>query len=193
MKYHRLNLMNQKDPDFCVLHHYPDGMGIKTYKMTRGIEVPPQEYPEDPKIFMTDEEPGMVVPDLVGNVVNLLIISKRLKDALAGVNQGQVQYLPVSIYNHKKRVASSDHCIVNPLGTFDVLDTSASKIDYKDGEVVSVKTFVVDPKKVASAPDLFRIKESPIEIAISDKVLAAWRAIVPKPTNVSFATMEGTS
>jgi hypothetical protein len=161
-------------------------MGLKTWKLNKGAEFLEGEYPQDAKIFMSDEEPGIEIPDLVPNTGLMLIVSKRLKEGIEAVNRGPIQYLPLSIYNHKKRLASSDYFIVNPLGTVDVLDTSASEIEYLDGEIVGITKYVLDAKKIVHAPDIFRIKENPETYVVSERVLGEWRKIAPKPTNITF-------
>ncbi|CAM3093189.1 imm11 family protein [Corallococcus soli] len=190
MKYYLLKTLAQTRPEFCVLLKFPEDMGLKSWKLGDGVELHAGEYPQDAKIFMSDEEPGIEFPDLVPNTVRLLIVSKRLKNGMEEVNRGPVQYLPLSIYNHKKRLASTDYFVVNPLGTVDVLDTSASKIEYLDGKVVEITKYVLDPKKIAQAPDLFRIKEAPESYVVSERVLDAWRKITPKPTNITFFILD---
>ncbi|MCY1045292.1 hypothetical protein OV208_28510 [Corallococcus sp. bb12-1] len=190
MKYYLLKTLEQTRPEFCVLLNFPEDMGLKSWKLGDGVELQGDEYPQGAKIFMSDEEPGIEIPDLIPNTVQLLIVSKRLRDGMEEINRGPVQYLPLSIYNHKKRLASSDYFIVNPLGTVDVLDTSASEIEYLDGKVVQITHYVLDPKKIAQAPDLFRLKEEPESYVVSERVLDAWRKIVPKPTNITFFILD---
>ncbi|WP_120539468.1 imm11 family protein [Corallococcus terminator] len=190
MKYYLFKTLAQTRPEFCVLLDFPEAMGVKSWKLGDGVELQEGEYPQDAKIFMSDEEPGIEIPDLVPNTVRLLIVSKPLKDGMEAVNRGPVQYLPLSIYNHKKRLASSDYFIVNPLGTVDVLDTSASEIEYLDGQVVRVLKHVLDRKKIAHAPDLFRLKEAPDSYVVSERVLDEWRKIAPKPTNITFFVLD---
>lgn len=190
MKYYLLKTLAQTNPEFCILDSYPEGMGLKTWKLNKGVELQEGEYPQDAKIFMSDEVPGIELPDLVPNTGHMLIISRRLKDGMSAVNRGPVQHLPLAIYNHKKRLASSDYFIVNPLGTLDVLDTSASEIKYHDGQVVKVKKYVLDPRKIVQAPDVFRIKENPEAYVVSERVLDEWRKVAPKPTNVTFFILD---
>lgn len=190
MKYYLLKTLAQTKPEFCVLRSYPEGMGLKTWKLGDGVELQEGEYPQDAKIFMSDQEPGMEIPDLVPNTGQMLIVSKRLKDGIAAVNQGPVQYLPLAIYNHKKRLASGDYFIVNPVGPLDVLDTSASEIEYHDGEVVQITKYVLDPDKLAQAPDIFRIKENPEAYVVSERVFDEWRKLSPKPTNITFFILD---
>ena len=190
MKYYLLKTLAQTKPEFCVLRSYPEGMGLKTWKLNRGVELEGNEYPQDAKIFMSDEEPGVELPDLVPNTGNILIVSKRLKDGMTAANRGPVQYLPLAIYNHKKRLASSDYFIVNPIGPMDVLDTTASTIQYHEGQVVQVTKYVLDAKKMAQAPDIFRIKENPEACVVSERVVDEWRKLAPKPTNVTWFILE---
>ncbi|WP_073560951.1 imm11 family protein [Archangium sp. Cb G35] len=190
MKYYLLKTLAQSKPEFCVLRSYPEGMGLKTWKLNDGVELLEGEYPQDAKIFMSDEEPGIELPDLVPNTGQMLIVSKRLKDGMSAVNRGPVQYLPLAIYNHKKRPASSDYFIVNPVGALDVLDTAASEIQYHDGQVVKVTKYVLDPGKIARAPDVFRIKENPEAYVVSERILDEWRKLAPKPTNVTFFILD---
>lgn len=191
MNYFKLDLMRRQKPEFCFLHNYPEGMvaQMSTYKLTEGEEIEPEDMPDD-RILMSREEPGIQVPDLVGNTCSVLIVSRRLKESLESLNKGRTQYLPVKIVNHKKRVASAEHFIVNPLGVVDVLDTQASEIEWLDGEVVEVEKMVIDPRKAKKAPDLFRVKEEPAEYVVSERVVDAWRAMQPKPTNVAIEDIE---
>jgi len=76
----------------------------------------------------------------------------------------EFEILPFTLYDHKKRVLTKDYWIVNPIGTFGCLNKEASEIKYVDkddakSEVVSIRKFVFDPKKLKNAPDLFRVPE----------------------------------
>jgi hypothetical protein len=189
MKFVHLDTMRQQKPEYCVLRKYPEKMGLKTYKLMDGDEVEPGDMPDD-RILMSREESGIQVPDLVGNTCSMLILSRRLKESLEELEVPNLQFLPVKIINHKKRVASADHFIVNPLGSVDILDTKASDIEWLDGEVVAIETMVLDPRKAKKAPDLLRVKEDPAEYLVSERVIEQWRAIKPKPTNVSFTELD---
>ena len=190
MKYYILRTLEQTKPEFCILHDYPEGMGLKTWKLGDGVELLDGEYPQDAKIFMSDEETGVELPDLVPNTGNMLIVSKRLKDGMSAVNRGPIQYLPLTIYNHKKRPASKDHFIVNPIGALDVLDTDASEIHYHRGEVLKVTKYVLDPEKLKHVPDIFRVKENPEAYVVSERIFTEWRKIAPKPTNITFLILD---
>jgi hypothetical protein len=190
MNYYRLDVMRQQESDYCMLQDFPEGMGLKTYKLCKGIALDPGDYPEDARIAMSDEDDGTKVPDIVGNTCRILIVSAVLKDSIVKVNKGKMEVFPVKILNHKKRVASASHFIINPIGALDVLDLKASDIEWLKKEVVEVRKYVLDPKKVKGAPALMRIEQTPDAYFISEAMLDDWRTIKPKPTNIGIQKLE---
>ena len=143
-------------------------------------------YPPDARVPMSRKFGGMELADFVSNTHGLLIVHKRVKEAIEGINRGPTEFLPLSILNHKGRVASADYYVVNPLGTRDVLDLSASDIQWSDGDVVALKTIVLDPEKMRDAPDLFRLKEDSSWYLISKRIATRLRELDPPNTNRNY-------
>jgi hypothetical protein len=63
-------------------------------------------------------------------------------------------------------VHSTDYFVINPIGTFDCIHRTASKIESfvkpgsrDDGKIVGIDRLVLDTKKLVDAPPLFRIKD----------------------------------
>ena len=102
-----------------------------------------------------------------------------------------VEALPIAILNHKKRVASQDHFILNPLGTHDCLDLGESELEERDGDIVDVTKYVFAQSKLEHIPHMFRVKERPRTIVLADDVLKAWLTLSPEPTNfiIEMATI----
>ncbi|MCY1082650.1 imm11 family protein [Archangium lansingense] len=182
MRYYLIDLMPEDNPDFCFLDSYPEGLGLKTYKLGKGQPLK-DDYPADARIYMSDKEKGIQVPDLVGNSRSMLITSQRVKEVIERVNQGPTEYLRVAIYNHKKRVASPDHFILNPLGVVDCLNLRASEIEYFQGKVVHVDRLVLDPGKLEKAPELFRVRENSRAYVISDRIVDEVEKLRPGVSN----------
>lgn len=187
MNYFQINLMPRKNSEYCFLRSYPEGLDIHTYKLGKGERLG-AEYPADARIYMDPRERGIELPSLIGNTCCMLIVDRPMKEVLERLNKAPVQYLPVRIYNHKKRLASADHFIVNPIGTYDCLDTEQSGIEYEDGEVVNVdeEALVLDREKMKEAPALFRVREDPGIYVVNEDVVDAWIALDPRPTNVNI-------
>lgn len=137
-----------------------------------------EHYPEDARITLQPESPGLQLADLLGNALKYLIVSSRVKELIATHEVGEIEMLPFTLYNHKGRVHSTDFCVVNPIGTFDCLDRTASDIRYvEDGDsssdIVKVHTYVFDGAALADAPDLFRIPEDLQEYFVSERLARA--------------------
>ncbi|NVJ09699.1 hypothetical protein HUW63_31305 [Myxococcus sp. AM001] len=182
MHYYLILPMSRENLNYCFVDNYPEGLGLIDYKIGHG-EPLGADYPMDARVYMTERYKGMQVPDLVENTCGMRIVSRRVKEVFERVNQSPVEYLPVAIYNHKKRVASTDHFIVNPLGTVDCLNLEASEIEYHNGKVVSVDNPVLDPAKVETAPHLFRMREHSYSYLFSEVMFQALRTLDPRPTN----------
>ena len=72
-----------------------------------------------------------------------------------------VEYLPVSIVDHRGRIASPDYCIVNPINPVDCLDADKSGADWSElneGTIDSIAKLVITEEKVPPARQLFRMK-----------------------------------
>lgn len=188
-KYFQWNLIPRDNPDYCVVHERPDGMGAEDYRLGQG-EPTTGVYPEDARIYMSDEESGIELPSFIGNTSSMLLTDHALKDAIAAVCGAKgFEYLPVSIYNHKKRCASDDYFIVNPLGSFDCLDQAKSVVKYLDGQVVNVKKIVIDAKKSEKLPPLFRLQQRPQVYIATDALVRKLVNTSPRPTNVFFTEL----
>jgi hypothetical protein len=183
MRFFSLNLIPSEDPGLAFLDGVPEGTRAVRYKMSKGYAMG-ADYPADARIYMSEEYPGFKLASFIGNTESLLILSTQVKEAIEQFGVPQVEYLPVAIYNHKRRLASSDYFIVNPLGTLDCLHLEKSVIKYSGTDVIAVKKMVLDVRKVATPPGLFRVKEHPYTYVFSEPLIA--KLIPLKPTNLYF-------
>jgi hypothetical protein len=187
--YGLLNLNNVIEPSFCFVDTLPTGTGLDNVDAANPSRGEPAAavYPADARVFMSPRFGGMELPDFVCNTRGLMIVHRRVKEVVERVQRGATEYLPVAIYNHKRRLASAEYFVVNPIGTYDVLDLEASDIEWDDGEVVHVNQMVLDAKKVKQAPDLFRPNEDPSAYIISRKIATEIIKFSPPYTNLNYA------
>ncbi|MBI2379772.1 MAG: hypothetical protein HYV16_03330 [Gammaproteobacteria bacterium] len=78
-----------------------------------------------------------------------------------------IEFLKISIVNHKGRLAADDYWIVNPLRIVDCIDTAQSQVTWNpiDHELISdCKDLVLKPEALADAPLVFRPKHKPSAI-----------------------------
>ena len=183
MHYFRLETLGDTNNDkFCFIGSSPEEMGLEDYYPAKGKKLG-SKYPPVASIYLQDKYPGFRLSSLIGTIKSYLIVHRDMKDVIEAHCPGvEIEYLPFTLYNHKKRVHSQDYFIVNPIGGLDVLDLKASVIKYLDapgdpyhGAVVDVKKFVLDGEKVQHAPALFRVKEYPSEYFINETLANAFK------------------
>jgi len=170
LKYYRINTKPRVDMSNCFLRNTPEETRAYTYKMSWGEPVTGR-YPENAIVYMDERNPGTKLPDLIGTVRSYLIVSKKFKDVIEGLcKKIEIEYLPLSIYDHKKKLASDNYFIINPIGTIDVMNRDKADILYQGDDVVSIKKFIFDPEKLKDEPHLFRVKEDPAYYFISQEL-----------------------
>jgi hypothetical protein len=108
------------------------------------------KYPKD--IELTDNLHGGNYP----------VISQRLKTKIAAsASANQCEFLPVSVLNHKGRVASKDYFILNPVGSVDCIDTEESEVEWNDldeTDISEMERLVLRENDVPAEVNLFRAK-----------------------------------
>jgi len=174
--YFRVDTCATADRDCCFFEAAPSGTEMTCFKLAKGIAIG-DEYPSDAELRMTPDEPGMVVPGVVSNTRALLIVDAPLRDAIEGLQSAETEYLPLTIRDHKGRVASDHHWIVNPIDTVDCADLDASDIEWFEGDVVEVEELVLDATKLEKAPALLRPREQPRTYLVRTDLADALRAL----------------
>jgi hypothetical protein len=152
------------DEKLCFLDEFVDGINMDAWRVREGAPLE-QAFPKDAKLYMSPEYRGVRLADLVGNTSGMLLVSTPFKEAIEKhCKELKIEYLPVTIHDHRKRPHGKGYFIVNPLGALDVLDLKKSDIEWDDerpAEAIKVREPVLDRKKIARAPQLFRIDKDP--------------------------------
>ena len=173
MKYFILNILgDHRDRALAFIDHPPTGIGLYSYCMAKG-EAAAAHYPTDAKIYLAPRSPGVKLASFIGNTQSYLIVCTEMKNVISEICNCPLEVLPFTLYNHKKRIHSKDYWIVNPLGSRDCLNKTASDIEYLDEtkkDVVAVEKFVLDAKRTTNLPDLFRVPEDPKRYFISERL-----------------------
>ena len=148
------------DPDLCILGNFIKGIEMDSWRIGEGAPVS-DILPKDARIYMDKENLGIQLSSLIGNTQQMLVVHKDVKDIIhKHCGDEKVEYLPVTLYDHRKRAHGRDYFVINPLGTFDCLDLEASTLfRMKDDpeRILEVRNPVLDRKKMKNAPPLFRI------------------------------------
>lgn len=187
MRFFLVDTMAAASRDFCFLREVPDGTDDLSYRMATGHRMG-ADWPTDARVRMSPDKPGIVLPSVIGNTNAFLIVHADLKQVIAAARVGEIEWLPLSIVDHKQRIASSAYWIVNPIGTVDCIDRAASTIEWLDDEIVDVEEYVFDAARVADAPALFRIGGTPRTYVMSEEL--ASRCLAIDPTNLVLTPVE---
>jgi hypothetical protein len=162
--FYRLETLGDSNDDkLVVVEDYVAGLEMFDWKTKFGHRTS-SEWPPNATITLRKSS-GKKLTDLLSTIKNTLIVSPRVRAIIEENTKGtEIEYLPVMIYDYRKRLLSGDYVIVNPIGTFDCLDLEASDIlwDEKDStRALAVNNAVLSEKKLKNAPALFRVREEP--------------------------------
>jgi hypothetical protein len=131
------------------------------YKLLTG-ESCLKEFPKKAKFQMDPEHrSGVQLRDSLRNMDQLLVVSNALRDLLASLKISALEFIPVPIFDHKKKPVPSEYSIVNPMEPVDCLvidkcDVRWGRVD--KNKISRLKKFVIDESKIASNRLLFRAK-----------------------------------
>ena len=150
-------------PDSVLIEDYVRGLEMEDWRTKRGDRIG-EDWPEDATIVLR-ETSGKGLSDHLSTIQNTIFASPALAQVFRDLSpEGTVEFLPFRLLDHRERLITDEYVIINPIGTVDCLDMEASRLlRSKDdpSEVLAVNEAVLSKAKVASAPALFRIRESP--------------------------------
>ena len=191
MRYFRLDTLGDtSDPKLAIIRSRPEGIGIAGYQPARGERIG-DRYPEDARVYLPPTPKGNALGSLLGNTKNYLMVKAEMKEVIADQCREQdIEYLPFTLYDRKRRPTCRDCWIINPIGTFDCVNRTVSDISYVPGtqEVATVFKYVFDPKKVEKAPHLFRVPEDATHLFVSQTLARAFKD--RELTNLSLIEIE---
>jgi hypothetical protein len=149
-------------------------------RLTRGVTYA-ANFPKDALVRMSsDAKKRTVLLDDIANTDRIKICSPRLVEFLKERKIKNVEYLPIKILNHKKKITATDYCIVHPIQLQDALDIKASKPTWsaiEKTEIFFVNNLIINQSKVDSMIKIFRLKNfhDPvlIEKKLAEEILAA--------------------
>ncbi|HLP43519.1 MAG TPA: DUF1629 domain-containing protein [Fibrobacteria bacterium] len=183
MRFFEIKTGTFTDETFCILNEVPDGAHKAFSRLMNGDPVSGET--ETPiQMHMTNHR-GLKMTSLIDNTMSILLVSEEMKDAIAELVTSDIEIFPTVIFNHRKRVASNRHFIINPLGIRDCLDYKNSTIQYSKrvpGAIVAIDNFVLDPRKLDGVPHLFRMKEKRNAYILSESLVGKLQKL--RPTNV---------
>lgn len=130
-----------------------------TNKFETGVSVA-SDFPKNLHYRMSDLFPDDLLLSDNFKVSGKIIVSGSLKEYLIKALPGHsIEFLPVSILNHKGRIASVDYFIMHLLGLVDCIDIKKSKVTWNPLNkkiIMECESLVIDEAKVPSNVKVFR-------------------------------------
>jgi hypothetical protein len=159
MNFFNLYLLGRPSQEIVVLEEEPKPLGLAGHRAAVGKSVV-DVWPSDAAMQPHEENPGVKLTSLVSNTFSYLIVDSALKNAiLQHCTDLPLEVLSFTLLDHRGRMHSKDYVVLNPLGDRDVVDKTASEIDYSGDQVAGIVKLVLDPEKLESAPALFRLTQ----------------------------------
>jgi hypothetical protein len=155
----------------------PDG-GPADWRFAEGKPLA-KEFPESATVRFSDNFPnGRRLLDFVNNISDVLIVSTRVREVFDAINIRNVEYLPITILNHRGKVAPGNYFIANVLGSEPAIDMEKSDVvaSNLDGEIATINNLVVDRESISSDAKLFRAATLKTLFFIREDALAALTA-----------------
>jgi len=147
------------DQSLAWLHEQiPDEFGDDFYKWRTG-EPLASWFPKD-VTFNLSKDHGVKLADSLPNTIGCLVVSEKLRLLLAS-SGATVEFFPVKIRNHKRKVIPEKYHLANVVGLIACTDKSRSDFDLShiDGRVRRFRRLVLDDSKVPEGTRLFRLAE----------------------------------
>ena len=178
-----LQLGDEADRSRALVDVGPAGLDGWGFCAAHGEEMAPH-YPDGARVFLA-EKYGLRLTDFISNTLNYVIVSTRVKEAIEAHSNVAIEYLPLSIFNPRKRLMSDAYWIINPLGTVDCVDLDKS--DVRRGKETGLITFIMgyqflEERLRDSRPSILRPAQTPSEVFLDEPTARALHAM--KATNV---------
>ena len=142
---------------FCVLdilENFED-----SYKFDKGWSLT-GEWPRNAAFRMEPSAPKQIrLSDYLCNHDSIIVASKRLQEFFLAEKVPNIELLPVTIYDHKKRVASRDYAIIHLVTVQNCIDTAASEVKWNNihpDKIMFMKRLVIDESKIDPSAVVFR-------------------------------------
>lgn len=133
----------KNEPHACTLRDI-EGFD-KIFELMKGISQA-GKFPSDVKMKMDERKPNdTLLVDNVKNLKNILVISERLKSFLEAKSINNLEYLPITILDHKGRPIEQEYFILNPINNPDCLDLNVTDPEWSQID----DTLITHVKKLA--------------------------------------------
>lgn len=150
----------------------------KKYQLMKGV-ARSADWPDDMVFkFSADRPEGMVLTDWVHNEFSLLLVSDRFKTLVEATGDDAIEYLPVSMADHRGNVVDDKYWILNSLQLYSVMNREKSLFDPVEDEqkAHSIEKLVLGEEFLTLHPALARPVAYPRIVLLREDLTKALEA-----------------
>ena len=130
------------------------------WKITTGVSVI-ADWPDDARLRMNPERSDdTILTDDLRNLESMIVASGRLAEVLRKEGFDELELLPVTIINHKKKPIKEPYFIIHPLNPIACIDKARSKLEMSPispGHIAQAYKLALDEKKINKGRQIFRV------------------------------------
>jgi len=159
----------------AVLDAYPRN-GPEGWRYLESHRLAP-EFPNDAVMGFSPSFPDRrKVYDFVTSILDIRIVSERVRRIVLEFAPNDVEFLPVTLVNHQREVASREHFIMNVLTRREVIDLERSDVrmgSILKTEIGRVRKLVLREDIEPGGPRVFRPMHLRVNTMVDETVHAA--------------------
>lgn len=157
--------------DNAVLADMPEQIKDEMFRFYEGVSLK-DWFPSPAVLPMSPDFPqARKLYDVQANTDGIVIVSKALKATFDEAGCDHVEYLPISIHNHRGKLASADYFVANILQPVDAMDRERSVYDDNPlipTRVMAVEKLVLLEERIPPHLHLFRLTNVPLYPLVSE-------------------------
>jgi len=164
--------------DAAVVDTHPDEINGQSHRFQKDHSLA-DWFPADATYQMSHRYPfARRLCDLQCNPLRLLLVSSAFREILLRFECRNVEFFPITLLNHRGKVASTTHVVAHVFPSLDCIDeqqTQGTPSAFIPEIMQSISKLVLDERRIPDDVHIFRPKQMPV-IHIVREPLA--RAIV---------------
>ena len=150
--------------DSAILSDHPPELDDEAFRFDSGV--PLKDWvPVNAPYPMSPQWPDRrALYDFQSNTLSLLIVSRRCRDVLESGHHANIEFLPITLLDHRGKVANSSYFIANLQGAVDCMDLERSLFSPEPLEPStfgSCSRLVLRDDRIPEDVELFRLSNGP--------------------------------
>ncbi len=140
---------------------------------------PKSEFPDNTTLHWDRSFPkDTIMTDTLENTNGFIVVSSKTKEFLTDYGIPNVELLPVTVFNHRKRAVKTPYYIIHPVPAIDLLDIEACDVKWRrpNKAIKEMANFVLDAEKMIELPPIFRLGLMTGYLLVHRKLAAAMDA-----------------